>query len=69
MGKPLHHFDKRIVQRSIAKGILSEEEATSSLAALPDRSDNVMSPEEVEVLEGTLAPPRSEEVDPATGGD
>ena len=69
MEKPLHHFDKRIVHRSIAKGILSAEEATSRLAALPDRSDNVMSPEELEVLEVSLAPPRSEQVDPASGGD
>ena len=67
MEKPLHHFDKRIIRRSIVKGIISDEEASSHLTALPDRSDNLMSPEEVAGLDESSAPPTPGEVDPAAG--
>ncbi len=46
MDKPLHHYDKRIIRRSIKKGILSEEEAASHLTALADGAENIMPPEE-----------------------
>jgi hypothetical protein len=69
MDKPLHHFDKRIVRRSIKKGILSEEEAASQVAALADQSGNIM-PAEGESPAEELAPVVSSEperVDSAEG--
>jgi hypothetical protein len=60
MEKPLHHFDKRIIRRSIKKGLLSEEQAASHLASLDDQSGNIMpaeaeSPEEEVGLDGPAA--------------
>ena len=51
MEKPLHHFDKRIVRRSIKKGILSEDEASVHVASLPDQSGNIMPPEDESIAE------------------
>ena len=53
MEKPLHHFDKRIIRRSIKKGLLNEEEATRHLESLEDQSGNIMPAEaETPVEEG-----------------
>ncbi len=46
MDVPLHHLDKRIVNRSKKKGLVTEEKIETYLASLPDRSDNVCMPEE-----------------------
>ena len=53
MDKPIQHYDKRIIQRSVKKGILREEEVSEWTASLPDRSDNVMPPEPEAPAEGT----------------
>ncbi len=45
MDVPLHHLDKRIVNRSKKKGLVTEEKIETYLASLPDRSDNVYMPE------------------------
>jgi hypothetical protein len=61
--KPLHHFDKRIVRRSIKKELLSEEELSAHMGSLPDQSGNVMPPESESPAEEAAT------TDPAVGGD
>jgi hypothetical protein len=72
MTKPLHHFDKRILSRSIRKGLLSDEEYRSSLGALPDSSDNIAPPEpeegSVEAQASEARAPRSLAEDRASEG-
>jgi hypothetical protein len=72
MTKPLHHLDKRILARSIRKGLLSDEEYRSSLGALPDSSDNIAPPEPEEGSVEASAPeapaPRSLAEDRASEG-
>lgn len=39
MDQPLIHFDKRIADRSIKKGLVSQEEYDAFLRALPDSAE------------------------------
>ena len=63
MEKPLHHFDKRIVRRSIKKALLSEEELSTHVASLQDQSGNIMPPETDSPEEEATT------TDPAVNGD
>jgi hypothetical protein len=67
MEKPLHHFDKRIIRRSIKKGLLNEEEAASHLTSLEDQSGNIM-PAEVESPEEEVGSDGPALIDSAADG-
>ena len=80
MDKPLIHYDKRIVRRSIGKDYLTQEEFDDFINTLPDRaadSEPLDLEEEAkvapaappEISEATGAPVEGEPETPALGGE
>lgn len=58
MDKPLIHYDKRIVRRSIGKEYLTKEEYNTFINALPDRAADAEPLDlEEEVIVAPAAPP------------